>query len=346
MPEPRKAKGMIDFLREQIISGQIPPGGRVPPLRSLMTQFTLSFNTVKRGIDYLEEIGLVETRAQSGVYVRNGGSGKSARSAGKIAVFLAPEAQSGLAGIFTTAFLGIQKAAQELNWALELHFVSIPEISQRKIDAVAAEADGIILLAEYDSTLTELNAGIPVVGLCMRNNYNGRISLLDVDAFQAAELAVGYFLRHRLKKVIAVIDPQRRPAYCQRAALFVSAWQSAGGKAEIQLEPASFQEHVGYWFATGSLLQEALVNYRKKNPRKSLVEKHIVLSVDGKCLHVPDFEKVPTLAVDWQSIGRYAFQECLFRMEHPGEIPRRILLPVRLVEQRESHGGAASSSCI
>ena len=69
MPEPRKAKGMIDFLREQIISGQIPPGGRVPPLRSLMTQFTLSFNTVKRGIDYLEEIGLVETRAQSGVYV-------------------------------------------------------------------------------------------------------------------------------------------------------------------------------------------------------------------------------------------------------------------------------------
>ena len=89
-----------------------------------------------------------------------------------------------------------------------------------------------------------------------------------------------------------------------------------------------------------------IVNYRKKNPRKSLVEKHIVLSVDGKCLHVPDFEKVPTLAADWQSIGRYAFQECLFRMEHPGEIPRRILLPVHLVEQRESHGGAASSSCV
>ena len=67
---------------------------------------------------------------------------------------------------------------------------------------IAAEADGIILLAEYDSTLTELNVGIPVVGLCMRNNYNGRISLLDVDAFQAAELAVGYFLRHAKRQPV------------------------------------------------------------------------------------------------------------------------------------------------
>ncbi len=331
MREPLKAKLMIDYLREQIISGQMPPGGRLPPLRTLMAKFSVSFNTAKRGIDYLVEMGLVETRAQSGVYVKTEGSSKKQR-ARKIALFISPEAKTGLSGIFTTVFLGIQKAAEQSECALELHFVGIKDISQQKIDEVIKQTDGMILLAEYDSVLTDLKVSIPVVGVCMQRNYNGKISLLDLDYFQAAELAVDYFRQHHVKKVMAIVDPQRRPAYLQRATQFVAAWQADGGEAEIGLEPESFDSHCGYWFATGSLLQAAADNYRKNGQLKRLSEQHVVLGVDGKRLLVPDFEPAPTLAADWQAVGRCAFQECLFRINHPGEAPRRMMLPVRLVE--------------
>jgi len=322
---------MIDYLREQIISGKMPPGSRLPALRELMTMFTVSFSTAKRGIDYLVEIGLVETRAQSGIYVKTGRKSQE-QGTRKIALFMSPEAQTGLSGVFATVFLGIQKAAEQSECALELHFIGINDISQKRIDAVIKQTDGMILLAEYDSVLTELKVGIPAVGVCMQNNYNGKISLLDLDYFQAAELAVGYFRRHHVKKVMAVVDSQRRPAYLQRAAQFVAAWQADGGDTEIGPEPESFNPHWGYWFATGSLLQVAAENYQRNGRQMRLAEQHVVLGVDGKHLLVPNFEPASTLAADWQAVGRCALQECLFRINHPGETPRRMMLPVRLVE--------------
>lgn len=330
MAEPLKAKAMIDYLREQIAGGRLLPGTRLPVLRELMAKFGISFGTAKRGIDYLCMIGLVEIRAQSGIYVKAGSplqeSGKR-----KIAVFMHYGMEDTLRGIYPTVFLGIQKEAESAGYALELHFVGIDRITPETLNDVGRQVDGVILLAEYDAILKELNAMVPVVGVCLQNSFGGTVSLLDIDHYQAAELAVDYFRQRGVGKVMAVVDKSHFPVYAARAAQFINAWRETGGQGEIGTTPENFAADCGYWFATGSLLQSAAERYRAIHA-VGLADQYFVLGVDGKHLLVPDFESVPALAADWQTIGRYAFRECAFRIDNPGSIPRRIMTPVRLTE--------------
>ena len=49
-------------ITEQVRSGQVPPGTRLPPVRALAQELGLAANTVARAYRELEHSGVVETR--------------------------------------------------------------------------------------------------------------------------------------------------------------------------------------------------------------------------------------------------------------------------------------------
>ena len=62
-------KQIYEQLSEQIISGTLPAGEALPPIRAVAQQTGVSVITVRSAWDLLEADGLIETRAGSGCYV-------------------------------------------------------------------------------------------------------------------------------------------------------------------------------------------------------------------------------------------------------------------------------------
>ena len=58
------------ILREQIRSGKIPVGRRIPSQRYLAQEYDLSHNTVNKAIEVLKGEGLVERAPGRGMFVR------------------------------------------------------------------------------------------------------------------------------------------------------------------------------------------------------------------------------------------------------------------------------------
>ncbi|MBF6098975.1 GntR family transcriptional regulator [Nocardia cyriacigeorgica] len=58
------------YLRDQIVRGDLPPGGEVPSVRELAAQWHVARPTASKALDSLRQQGLVESRRGSGTYVR------------------------------------------------------------------------------------------------------------------------------------------------------------------------------------------------------------------------------------------------------------------------------------
>lgn len=61
---------IAEGIREQIETGQLKPGDKLPSNRTLMEKYGAGTQTVQRAVRTLKEAGLVETRASRGVYVK------------------------------------------------------------------------------------------------------------------------------------------------------------------------------------------------------------------------------------------------------------------------------------
>jgi DNA-binding GntR family transcriptional regulator len=68
--EPRsKSQRIADELREQIESGTLHPGDKIPSANELMVTYGCSITPVRRAVDQLKTLGLVVGHAGMGVYV-------------------------------------------------------------------------------------------------------------------------------------------------------------------------------------------------------------------------------------------------------------------------------------
>ena len=58
------------LLRESILQGKFPPGGRIPPERDLAATYSISRGSIREAIRGLVSLGILESRRGSGTYVR------------------------------------------------------------------------------------------------------------------------------------------------------------------------------------------------------------------------------------------------------------------------------------
>lgn len=336
----RKAQKMVDYLEEMIAAGRFPEGGRIPPLRELETQFQLSYGTVNNGIASLCARGLLEKRARSGIFVaRQSPAARSVSGKHLISVF---NIRRGSLGLYETVLCGLREAAPELG--VELQLCQIPGgcVDRDIFARLSAESAGVILLGEFDRCVGALPLGKPCVGVIMHDSAGGRMSIVDIDPFAAAELAADFLAKKNVAAVRAVTVPI--DAYRNRAEIFISSWRRRGGVGEVEecayhfdrdgfADPgvvAHLRPEFGYYFASDNLLYNYFLTYRQVAGRR-LTDDFTVISVDGKRLLHPDFPVFPTIAGDWRRIGRRALEECCERIRHPGRLPGRLYLPGQLV---------------
>ncbi|MFC3612301.1 GntR family transcriptional regulator [Lutimaribacter marinistellae] len=74
LPEGGKARRVYLLLRDEISSGQFPPGAMLPGEKRLAEQFDVSRVTVRRALDSLAADGLIDRRAGSGTRVASTGA--------------------------------------------------------------------------------------------------------------------------------------------------------------------------------------------------------------------------------------------------------------------------------
>lgn len=57
------------YFRMQIVSGQLAPGERMPPVREIAVQYGINPNTVQRALTELEEDGLAYSQRTAGRFI-------------------------------------------------------------------------------------------------------------------------------------------------------------------------------------------------------------------------------------------------------------------------------------
>ena len=64
---------LVEHLQTAVVTGEYPPGSRIPPVRELAGQAGVNPNTMQRALAELEAQGLVETHRTSGRTVTKNG---------------------------------------------------------------------------------------------------------------------------------------------------------------------------------------------------------------------------------------------------------------------------------
>jgi len=60
---------LADLLRQQIESGELAPGARIPSVLSLAQEYELAAGTVRKALAQLQREGLIESRVGWGTFV-------------------------------------------------------------------------------------------------------------------------------------------------------------------------------------------------------------------------------------------------------------------------------------
>ncbi|MBR6921974.1 MAG: GntR family transcriptional regulator [Clostridia bacterium] len=60
---------LIDRIYTMVLSGQYPPGSKLPTVREFAEQMSANPNTVQRALSYLEERGLIYTLRTTGKFI-------------------------------------------------------------------------------------------------------------------------------------------------------------------------------------------------------------------------------------------------------------------------------------
>lgn len=276
-------------------------------------------------------MGLLEKRPRSGVFVK-GDASDDGSAVRRIALLAFVGELRRACGVYSTVFLGLQRYAEERGVSLVVDCLARERASIETVNMATKGADAIILMSEYDSVLNEFSSGIPAVGVCVHDSFGGGISVVDIDPYQTARLAVDYFNGEGVENVCMVFKEDAPPSYLNRQDAFADLWRRNGGRVEqaSSLDESNLSLDKGYFFATTSMLQECSEKSLEETG-EILSDRVTVLGIDGKNLINPDFHSAPCVALDWQLVGECAMEECLRRITNPGTLPRRIYLPGRLV---------------
>lgn len=341
MKKPEISANLIEYVNTQIITGRYPVGSKLPSLRLLARKFKISYTSAWNGIEYLERQGKLHKSARRGIFVQSK-TANGILTEGRQLALVAPHFTSlhtETAGLFHTALSMIEQLAIESGYALMV----IPMPNVKVMDAATVEklnsCQGVILMKEIDGWLLDMQLTVPTVGILMENNYGGKLSIVGIDPYGAAQEAVNFFLRRGISEVhLAYVD---YPCYRLRANLFETLWREAGGIVtgrivqypETPADVEYFAAGRGYFFASDSLLYSTINNHRKKY-NKDPFDPDRMIAVDGKSLVMPWEFRFPTVALDWKEVGQTAFDECMALIREPGRRRRRIYLAGQLADPR------------
>jgi DNA-binding LacI/PurR family transcriptional regulator len=331
MVKPEKATQLIDYLEERLVSGQYSVGTRIPSVRRFSDKFNVSYGTALRGIDFLCSKGKLEKVPHRGIYVKERRPKANHNTIKRIAVFMEPYVTERHCGMCYTAFLGMQEQALKTGYTFLVNPLLMKDVSNERIKEMSQDAEGIILLNEYDMELDDLNLKVPTVGVLVDNSFGGKISTVNLDPYSSAKIAVEFFAEKGFKDIIIVSSP--KPVFITRGRIFELLWRAKGYNCEwsfSQYDEVEFKKNRGYFFTSDQRAQDHADTYYK-NTGRQLEKDYPILGLDGKQLIDPSFYRFPSVAINWKTIGEIAFNECISRINNPGRTPINITLDGKLI---------------
>ncbi|MBI4580308.1 MAG: GntR family transcriptional regulator [Planctomycetes bacterium] len=197
---------VCDALRRRLISGEIPGGSRLPPLRNLASQFKVSTITVRQALRTLEEEGHLQCIAGVGVFVHAAAPRRPATQQITIG-FATIEIESAFS-MHIAHYL--EEACQQRGWGVQLYNAQgDPELEARNLARlVNSGLNGAIILPVNDpknfEALVQLKlGGFPFV-LVDRAVPGLRVDLVESKHEQGAYMATRHLLDHGHRRVLMV----------------------------------------------------------------------------------------------------------------------------------------------
>lgn len=176
-----------DELRRRIESGDLPPGGQLPPVREMSRRCGLSFLTVTRALAELTREGLVEPRHGAGTFVR--------ALAGSVAIELllpghAPRTVQ-MTSLYEQLFAGLRQAIEPREcrlWATYLDGKS-PTVDELVAVARARRLNGLVVYHPVTEMFDALRAAAEQLTVVALAHVVPDSRVLCVQAEVAAPLA-------------------------------------------------------------------------------------------------------------------------------------------------------------
>ena len=324
MRKPDKAFTMVNYLEEQLLAGAYSSGKALPSLRALMRKFGISYGTAQRGMTYLyEKYPHISKETGRGTYFIPDSKDNAENSRCSIAVFcIEPFAKS--TGLYISALKGIIALAEKAGVRVERVMLGNDFHDAAFLRKASADYSGVILLGQFDALFSRLDLPVPAVGIMMENSFGGSVSVVDLDPYLSAKLAVRYFLEHKIKKVKILSSVNN--AFVLRGNVFAMLASQQGIRCSKPVQAVrSYTPGTGYFFTSDNWAHTACLKYREQTNR-DLAADHIIMGVDGKQFLQPGFSRFPTVAVDWEQIGAAAYNECIARINDPALTAKKIYL--------------------
>jgi prepilin-type processing-associated H-X9-DG protein/prepilin-type N-terminal cleavage/methylation domain-containing protein len=322
---------LADYILARIASGEYPVGMKIPSMRRLAAKFKMPYSTVQWQMELLTQNGILKTLAGKGTFVASTEIFPKRNSHRKIAAFVEPAVIGQQTSISYLALLEFQQQAIAAGFEVEICPVPYTGMTNELFRRHTAECCGAALFKEYDAKLAEFESDLPTVATLMCHSYGGRISLVNIDEYQVAELAAAYFRHHQLSEVAVLASTP--PLYYRRAVAFETLWKHESRDCRIHRfteVPELFSREKGYFFTSDSLLRIYYSNYMQQYGRR-LDQDFVILGVDGKRRLNPDWPVFSTIAIDWREIGGCMFAELKRLIETPDAIRRSIAVGGRLM---------------
>ncbi len=328
---------LTEYLETRILAGTFETGTSLPSVRRLASKFNLSFGTTYRALEQLTREGWLIRASGSGFRV-NAPPAQDAYGI-RIAVVIEVASENITSGYLCYhVLLGLRAMAAKSGCSL--HLINLQgELNPERLKKIVNGMAGVVFIGGYDLSLREMQLSCPAVGVLMLRSYEGQVSTINIDVFDVVQQACHYFASRGIVEV--VIFTSAKPLYHMIGTLFRVAMQTWGSEVELVVgvpdEKMHFEKGVGYFFTSDHVLQIVSSRYCQRYG-VPLAEHHTVLGVDGKRLINPDYHAFPTIAVDWEEMGRIAFEELLRRLQSPESAARNQSVAGKLILSSGSNG--------
>ncbi len=304
-------------------------------MRELSRRFGMTLSTTRNAVQELVNENILESIPGVGIRVKNA-KPRKAKAERRIAVYCENiEALDPQESYSAHALRGFQEEAALASCRVDVRFHDFYMASEA-LQVTAEEVLGcqaLLFLGSFDWSGVRYPAGVPAVGLSMSRAPDPQISLVGPDPFWGSRLAADYFCKRGKKHVIVFSSNTRLAMW----STFRTEFENIGSVELLRIQDNAVpldwlnDPDAGYFFTFGTLYHHTAGRYFRQFGR-DLAADRTVLAFDGKSRIIPGYSPVPNIGIDWTFAGRTAFRECLYRMEHPWEPGRKILITPDLQE--------------
>lgn len=175
-------------LKNQILTGELEPGNRLPSVRQLSKLMNISRHTISRAYFKLEEEGFVETHASSGTFVKDNIERSNSKQIEE------------LLNMIEDLFVRAEKMNFEREEVAQLTHVVMMGSTKEKLKGLFVECNRYALNEYVKDIENELNLSVDGC-LLTDDRLNSKSGFIDIDQYDIIMTTMGHYaeLKGKLK---------------------------------------------------------------------------------------------------------------------------------------------------